>query len=225
MRLLVDSKQFEKDMKNILQYSEGFLQGVEVGKTMFLKNFGAEITLMVKEFIDSNARQDPSMLHHVYEWYQVGQPGARLYDIDYSFSKVGLSFMATFSQSRSVQRGSTTPFYDKARIMEEGQRVTIRPKKADVLRFEKDGQEVFVSGKIVVDSPGGNRVQGSFEKVFDSFFSNFMTQAFMKSSGIQRYIETPELYKRNLQNGKRSGKMIGFNTGYRWIVGAAGGLD
>jgi len=225
VKLVIDSKQFDKDMHNILQYSEGFLQGVEVGKTMFFKNFGAEISTMLKEFIDANARQDPSMLHHVYEWYQVGQPGARLFDIDYDFGKYGLSFRATFSQSRSIQKGSTTPFYDKARIMEEGIPVTIKPKKADVLRFEKDGQEVFVSGKIVVDNPGGSRVQNGFEKTFDSFFNVFMSQSFLRASGIQKYIETPQLYKSNLQNGKRGGKMVGFNTGYRWIIDAAGGIE
>jgi RNase P/RNase MRP subunit p29 len=225
MKLIIDSKQFDKDMKNLMDYSEGFMNGVQVGKTLFFKNFGMELSNVIKEFIDSNARQDPQMLHHIYEWYQVGQPGARLYDINYTFSNLGLSFMATFSQSRSVQRGSTVPFYDKAKIMEDGTRVTIKPKKASVLRFEQDGQEVFVSGKIVVDNPGGDRVQGSFEKVFNLFFTSFMTQSFLRASGIQRYIETPELFKRNLKRGKTGGKALGFNTGYRWIIGAAGGLE
>jgi RNase P/RNase MRP subunit p29 len=225
MRLVVDSRQFEKDMHNIMQYSEGFLDGVQVGKTLFFKNLGAELSMVIKDFVDSNARQDPQMLHHIYEWYQVGKPGARLYDINYTFSNLGLSFMSTFSQSRSIQKGSTVPFYDKAKIMEQGTRVTIKPKKASVLRFEQDGQEIFVSGKVVVDNPGGDRVQGSFEKVFNSFFTSFMTQSFLRASGIQRYIEAPELYKKNMATGKRAGKVAGFSTGYRWIIGAAGGLE
>jgi hypothetical protein len=225
MKLIIDSKKFEKDMHNIFQYSEGFLEGIQTGKAMFLKNLGAELSTVIKEYIDSNARQDPSMLHHVYEWYQVGQPGARLFDINYTFNNLGLSFKATFSQSRSIQDGSTVPFYDKAKIMESGKTVTIQPKKANVLRFEKDGQTIFVSGKVVVDNPGGMNVESGFQRAFDSFFMNPMTQSFLRASGIQRYIETPELYKKNLKSGKAGGKMVGFNTGYRWIIGAAGGLD
>jgi len=225
MKLVIDSKKFDKDMNNVFQYSEGFFEGVQTGKTIFLKNLGAELSLVIKNYIDSNAKQDPSMLHHVYEWYQIGQPGARLFDINYTFSNIGLSFNATFSQSRSIQKSSTVPFYDKAKIMESGKPVTIQPKKANVLRFEKDGQTIFVSGKIVVDNPGGSNAEAGFQRAFDSFFLNPMTQSFLRASGIQKYIETPQAYKKNLKNGKTNGKMVGFNTGYRWIVAAAGGLD
>ena len=38
MRITTNSKQFESQMNNIIQYSMGFLDGVENGKRVFLKN-------------------------------------------------------------------------------------------------------------------------------------------------------------------------------------------
>ena len=131
-----NSNQFKKDMNNIVNYSIGFLQGVQKGKTLFLKTLGMETVEVMKEFIDSNARVNPEMLHHIYEWSLTGSPEARLYDISYTVSNLGLSFKSSFSQSRSIKDGSRTPFYDKARIMENGIPVTIRPKTAQVLAFD-----------------------------------------------------------------------------------------
>ena len=80
--ILVDNKQFKKEMNNIMDYSIGFLEGVKGGKTAFLNNLGRETIQTLKEFVDLNARIDPAMLQHVYEWYQVGSPNARLFDIE-----------------------------------------------------------------------------------------------------------------------------------------------
>jgi hypothetical protein len=134
-----NSKQFKKDMNNIVNYSIGFLDGVHKGKTVFLKTLGMETVEVMKEFIDSNARVNPEMLHHIYEWNLTGSPEARLYDISYTVSNLGLSFKSSFSQSRSIKDGSRTPFYDKARIMENGIPVTIRPRAAQVLAFDDNG--------------------------------------------------------------------------------------
>jgi hypothetical protein len=87
-----NSKQFKKDMNNIVNYSIGFLEGVQRGKTVFLKTLGMETVEVMKEFIDSNARVNPDMLHHVYEWTMTGSPEARLYDISYTTSKHGEAY-------------------------------------------------------------------------------------------------------------------------------------
>ena len=68
MRLKIDSKKFMKDMTNILNYSEGFLEGVHSGKKEFLNLFGQQIRETLLDFIDVNARVSPETLHHVYEW-------------------------------------------------------------------------------------------------------------------------------------------------------------
>ena len=210
-------------MNNIVNYSIGFLEGVQRGKTVFLKTLGMETVEVMKEFIDSNARVNPQMLHHIYEWNLTGSPEARLYDISYTVSNLGLSFNSSFSQSRSIKDGSRTPFYDKARIMENGIPVTIRPRVAQVLAFDDNGETVFTRGPVEVLNPGGTEVEGGFEKTFDMFFNKYFSQAFLRTSGIARYLENPQVYKKDMPAGKRMGKSKGLSTGYRWIANAGMG--
>lgn len=217
MIVTLDNKMFKKEMDNILQYSFGFLEGAQKGKTKFLDSLGKETIEVLKQFIDSNARMSPDTLHHVYEWYRTGSPAARLFDIDYTVSNLGLSLKSTFRQSSSVQNGSNVPFYNKANIMENGIPVTIRPKKAKALRFEIDGEEVFSKSPVTVNNPGGN-TKNSFERVFDLFMSRYFTQSFLKNSGLLDNIKNPVAYKKNLSSGKKFGKNSGIQTGYRWIT-------
>jgi hypothetical protein len=215
-----NSAKFKKEMNNIVDYSIGFLDGIEKAKPLFLRNMGMQTVELMKEFIDSNARVNPEMLHHIYEWNQTGSPNARLYEISYTVSSLGLSFKSSFSQSLSIKDGSRTPFYDKARIIENGIPVVIRPKTAQVLAFENNGETVFTKGPITVENPGGTAAQGGFEKVLDMFFNKYFSQAFLRVSGIAQYIENPQIYKKNLQAGKRVGRSHGVSTGYRWIANA-----
>lgn len=211
---------FKKDMKNIMNYSLGFLEGVQAGKTKFLNNVGTLTKELLEEYIDSNARVNPEALHHIYEWYKVGSPDARLYDINYTISNLGLSFVSTLKQSTSIKDGSSVPFYNKAKIMEEGTPVTIRPKKSNVLVFEDGGETVFTKGEVVVQSPGGRATTGSFQKVVDTFFNRYFTQAFLRTSGVAAYLSNTDVYRKNLPAGKTSGKIKGYQVGYRWIANA-----
>lgn len=220
MRVLMNDKMFKKDMKNIIEYSVGFLEGAQAGKTQFLNNMGKLTTEILEEYIDSNARVNPKALHHIYEWYKVGSPDARLYNINYTISNLGLSFVSTMKQSTSIKDGSSVPFYNKAKIMEEGTPVTIKPNKASVLVFEDGGDTVFTKGKVTITNPGGSQVEGSFERVVNTFFNKYFTQAFLKTSGIQQYLSNPVVYSRNLKAGKSSGRSKGMQVGYRWIANA-----
>ncbi len=211
---------FKKDMKNIMNYSIGFLEGVQAGKVKFLNNVGVMTKELLEQYIDSNARVNPEALHHIYEWSKVGSPDARLYNINYTISNLGLSFVSTFKQSTSIKDGSSVPFYNKAKIMEEGTPVTIRPERSDVLVFEDGGETVFTKGEVVVQSPGGTATTGSFQKVVDTFFTRYFTQAFLKTSGIYQYFNNADVYRKNLASGKSSGKIKGYQVGYRWIANA-----
>lgn len=220
MKLVIDTRQFKKDLNNIVEYSFGYVDGVHAGKVEFFHSLGLSISEMLEKYIDSNARVNPQALNHIYEWYKVGSPNARLYDIKYTVSNLGLSFITNFKQSSSIKDGSNVPFYDKARIMEEGIPVVITPRNSDVLVFEKDGETVFTKNSVNVDNPGGDATTGAFEKVIDSFFTKYFTQAFLRSSGISSYLENPVLYKKNLTSGKKSGRSKGRDVGYRWIANA-----
>jgi hypothetical protein len=218
MRAVVDTKQFMKTMNGLINYSIGFVEGIERGKTSFFAKFGASVSELLQQYIDSNARANPQLLHHVYEWGQTGSPDSRLFDIQYIVSGLGLSFNSTFRQSTTVKSGSNVPFYDKARIMEEGIPVTIVPKNR-VLAFEDNGEQVFTTQPVKVDNPGGN-VRGEYEQAFNSFFNRYFTQAFLVSSGIAAYLERPVAYKENVLNGARMGKAKGVEVGQRWIAQA-----
>ena len=215
-----DSKAFMKDMDNIINYSLGFIEGVERGKFLFRKNLGEGIQRIASEFIDANARSNPAMLHHVYEWNQTGSPAARLFDISYTVNGSGISFKSTFSQSMSIKEGSKEPFYDKARIIEEGIPVRIKPKMARVLSFDDNGERVFTPNEVVVSSPGGDQARGGYERAFDMFFTSYFSQSFMRASGLLDYLKDTSVYKKNLGSGKRMGKSAGASVGYRWIVNA-----
>jgi len=213
----LDSNLFRKEMNNIIDYSMGFLEGTQKAKNIFLNALGKDVVDLLKQYIDSNARVRPQTLHHVYEWYQVGSPDASLFDIEYTVSNIGLSFKSSFRQSSSIKNGSSEPFYNKASVMEQGQPVVIRPKNSNVLKFEVDGEEVFTKNPVVVENPGG-ATQAGFEKVFDSFFSRYFTQTFLRKSGMLRDFENPVAYKKNLKSGAKMGRSKGVETGYRWVA-------
>jgi hypothetical protein len=218
MRIQFKTAQFEKEMRNIVEYSSGFLSGVQKGKTKFLDSVGQLTVDALKEFIDSMARVNPEAMHHVYEWNQTGSPSARLFDINYTVSGIGLSLKSTFRQSTSVKAGSNIPFYNKASIMENGIPVRIVPTKKVLAFTDENGEEVFTRNPVTVRNPGGEAVQGSYEAAFDTFINQYFSQAFLRSSGILDYIKDVSLYKKNLRAGKSMGRTKGVDTGYRWIT-------
>jgi hypothetical protein len=219
LSLTIDSRQFQKEINNIMQYSTGFLDGVQKGKSAFYMDLAPKIAELASQFVDVNSRMSPELLHHIYEWHKVGSPEARLIDIDYKITKIGITFTSSLKQSQSIKNGSNVPFYNKAKIMEEGIAVTIRPKKANALRFEVDGQEIFTSSEVTVDNPGG-QTKGQFENVLNNFFGVYFRQSFLNSSGLLQYFKTPNTYKKNLGSAKRGGRSLGLKTGYQWVANA-----
>jgi hypothetical protein len=212
-------------MNNIIQYSMGFLDGVENGKRVFIKNLGAGTIQAMAAYVDVSAKGNPNALHHVYEWYQTGSPSARLFDIDYTVSNLGLTFNSKFRQSRTLKEDSNVPFYNKASIMENGVPVTITPKKSSVLVFEQGGETIFTKSPITVRNPGGDYVAGSFERTIDEFILKYFKQSFLRASGIYDYIKKPVLYKKNFKAGSKMGKSKGVDTGFRWIANAKIGVE
>lgn len=218
MKLTLDTRKFRKEMNNVIKYTEGFMDGAQLGKKKFLFTLGEKTQEILEQYVDSNARVNPEMLHHVYEWYQTGSPEARLFDIDYTVSNLGLSFKSSFRQSTQAKSGSREPFYNKAKIMENGVGVTIKPKYSKVLRFEVDDKVVITPNPVRVNNPGGDDVEGGFEKTFDQFFTQYFSQAFLSSSGLLAQFSNPIAYKRDLPMGKRAGKSAGMKAGYRWVA-------
>jgi hypothetical protein len=155
---------------------------------------------------------------------QTGSPEARLYDLSYTVSNLGLSFKSKFTQSQSFSRDSNTPFYDKARIMEQGIPVKIAPVRSDVLVFDINGETVFTKKEVTVQNPGGTEVVGSFERAVDEFMLGYFKQSFIRASGLYDYISKPIIYKANVAAGSRMGRAKGVDTGFKWIANARVGV-
>jgi hypothetical protein len=219
LKIIMDGKQFQKEINNIMNYSTGFLEGVQRGKTQMYMSLAPKIKELAAQFVDANSRMSPELLHHIYEWEKVGSPEARLFDLDYKISGIGITFTSSLKQSSSIKQGSNVPFYNKAKIMEEGIGVTIKPKRANALRFEVDGQEVYTSREVRVENPGG-KTQGQFENVINNFFGVYFRQSFLNSSGLLQYFKYPQVYKKNLLSAKRGGRSLGLKTGYQWVANA-----
>jgi len=224
MIVSTNTKSFAKQINNIVDYSFGFLDGAQKGKSVFLNNLGHGVLTALYDYIDASARSNPKALHHVYEWMQTGSPEARLYNLNYTVSNLGLSFKSKFTQSQSFSRNSNTPFYDKARIMEQGIPVKIAPVKSDVLVFEANGETVFTRKEVTVENPGGTEVVGSFERAVDEFMLGYFKQSFIRASGLYDYISKPVLYKANFAAGSRMGRAKGVDTGFKWIANARVGV-
>lgn len=222
INLTFDTRQFDKEINNLMEYSIGFLEGAKRGKVELLRQVGERTKDLLGQYLDSSARTNPALLHHVYEWYQSGSPEARLFDLQYRAAGGSLSIDATFTQSSSIKAGSKTPFYDKAIIMERGISVTVVPRSAQALAFEDNGEQVFTKQPVVIDNPGGSQVAGGFERVFSEFFERYFTQSFMKSSGLDERLRNTSAFVRGFNQGKKRGKAYGNQVGYSWIAGKGG---
>ena len=224
IKVKFDTEQFLKEMTNAVEYSTGFIDGVNRGKVQLLENVGKAVVEGIKQFIDANARVSPQALHHVYEWYQTGSPDARLFEIEYIANQSGLSFNSTFSQSMSIQKGSKVPFYNKAQVMEQGVPVTIIPRPQKPLVFESGGDAVFTKAPVVVSNPGGDAVAGGYRRVFEQFFSQYFSQSFLKSSGILDHLNNPTPFKSNFKGATKGGKSLGIRVGHAWVTKSRGGV-
>lgn len=215
----MDSRVFERKMNNLVAYANGFIDGANLAKPQMLDELGAQVSEVISRYIDSIASANPQALHHVYEWGQTGSMSARLFNIDYIVTGSGLTMNATFSQSRSIQSGSSTPFYNKAYVMENGIPVKIKPKNSDVLAFDDNGEQVFTKKTVVVAKPGGEAVVGSFENNFNSIVSVYLSQAIFDVTDVGISVKDVNIFKRNISRGVAGGRSVGLATGKKWITG------
>ena len=144
-------------------------------------------------YIDALARSKPKSLHHVYEWKKVGNKNARLFKLN-KISQDGLSFRINYQllQSKSMVPSSNGKrrhvFANKAAVMDEGKPLVIRPKNAERLVFEYEGETVFMpKGKsVTVRRQGGSAATNQFSLAHSRFFSGRLVNESIKRSGFQK---------------------------------------
>jgi len=159
----------------------------------FTKTIFDQINQDFGAYIDSLARSKPKSLHHVYEWNKAGNPTSRLFKLN-KVSQQGLSFRVNyeFKMSRSMvpaPRGKRRHmFANKAFVMEQGLPLVIRPKNAERLVFESNGETVFMpkGAPVTVRRPGGPGARNQFSLAYSRFFSGQLVNSSIKNSGFQR---------------------------------------
>jgi hypothetical protein len=159
----------------------------------FSKVMFDQINLDFGNYIDSLARSKPKSLHHVYEWKKSGNKTARLFKLNQT-TQMGLSFGINyeFLPSKSMVPASTGKrrhmFINKASVMEKGEPLVIRPKNAERLVFEIDGETVFMpkGAPVTVRRPGGSAARNQFTLAHSRFFSGRLVNDSIKRSGFQR---------------------------------------
>lgn len=222
----IDTTEVEKVLRNTIAYSRGFLAGADAGLPVLLAKIGAAVVEALQRFIDMQAAGNPGALHHIYEWYQTGSAGGRLFEFDYAVGGNTVTFNGSTTQSSTLSNTATVPFYNKADIMESGTAITIEPSSSDVLAFEGGDGTVFTPNPVTVSQPGGPGVAGSFQRVVDMFFTQYFTQAFLASSGLLAALETPTAFASYFAAGAMGGGYgTGVKAGYEYIANAPVGLS
>lgn len=219
-----DAKDLINTLRNTTEYTKGFItetKALEPRITEKISNLSIDVFY---EYLDGLARNHPGMLHHVYEWGQVGDPFARLFLLTKAIQGDKGSISAEFLQSTSTPESSDSIFYDKASIMEEGTPVIVKEKSAKVLFFEVDGEEIFRKGPIYIANPGGSEVRGSFLKAFNEFYTNYFTNFYLKSIGFYKHFENPKDFVANFRSAVKSGNASGQGraAALSWIQSSPG---
>lgn len=141
------------------------------------------------EYADARAMMNPESLHHVYEWDETGNANSRLFKPVISNGVLSFSFLPSIKPSRN----SSQVFANKAAVMELGRPITISPKNGSVLVFEVDGETVFTPYPVVVQNPGGDSVQGSFESIYKGWIKSNLPILSLIDNGFFKSISRSQM--------------------------------
>jgi hypothetical protein len=217
-----DNAKLKITLKNTVQYSQGFIEGVELSKVNFNQELANFTLITLQKYIDSQARMNPLRLHHMYEWGRAGNASSRLFEFDTKVTNKTIRINGKFLPSKSISSTSSEPFVNKASIMENAITVVIEPKNSDVLVFEDNGETVFTTKTIYIDHPGGDEVAGGFGSTIDNFFENYFTNGLLKPL-IDKLSKASE-FSQSFPAGTRSGKNVGVNAGKKYLK-VEGGVE
>lgn len=164
-------------------------------KNLFKTTIFNQIEKDFGEYVDAQARSKPRSLHHVYEWGKIGVPSSRLFKLSKQDTE-GLSFKVNYDfniskssvPSKNKKQKKKYIFANKAIVMETGMPVVIRPRSAERLVFELDGETVFMpkGTSVTVKRPGGAQATNQFSLSYGRFFGGQLVNSSIKSSGLQR---------------------------------------
>jgi len=219
MKVRFNAKEFSKTIGNVVEYSQGFIDSAKENSKRVSQGVAEMSIDAFYQYLDNLARSHPGMLHHVYEWGQTGDPFGRLVELTSTISTRTATISADFLDSETSSGDSNQPFYDKARIMEEGIPVIINEVQAKALFFEIDGEEFFRAGPIYIANPGGSQTRGSFVRAFNEFYGKYFKEVFLTSINFYSHFSNPQEYKRFIKSAVKGGNpyTLGKNAALAWI--------
>lgn len=220
-----DAKEAMKILDNVVAYSDGFIKETKAKESTVASKLADTSIEAFYDYLDGLARTNPGMLHHVYEWGNVGNPGARLVELKKELSRGGsVSISSDFLASSTVPAGGTEPFYEKATIMEEGIPITVQAVNAKAMFFEYNGEEYFTAGPITIENPGGEAVRGSFLRAFEEFYNIYFDQVYLRAIRFYDHFSESKQYAKNFPAAVRSANAagIGRSTALKWIMSMPG---
>lgn len=216
----INAKPFIDVLKNTVAYSQAFLQESKQLQSKVSEGIADESIDGFYDYLDMLARVHPDMLHHVYEWGEVGNPEARLFELKRIASGNKQIVSSEFLPSRTVEEGSNEPFVDKARIMEDGIPVVIDTVNAEALFFEIDGEEYFRTGPIIIENPGGEATRGSFVRAFEEFYGSYFQNVYLKSIPKYKALGRATAFAKNFGAVKRgNARSAGKAAARSWLLG------
>jgi hypothetical protein len=212
----MNNLELNRILNNAVGYSQGFLEGIEMEKLQFNRILGGVAAEALGEYIDSKARMNPYSLHHVYEWNRTGDRSSRLFKFNVNAQRNFITIFGNFLPSNSVSSEGSSPFKNKAEVMESGISIVIEPKNSSVLVFEGEDGTVFTQNAIYIEHPGGDQVAGSFGEVVDEFFQQYFTSSIL--SGLLADLSNPEEFSRYFPEGAKSGgRSAGVVAGRKYL--------
>lgn len=219
----MDMRELVRKVTNAAEYGVGFLDGVQMNRIEFNRFLGGVTVEALGKYIDARARGDHASLHHVYEPGQTGSEGGRLYSFTVKPSVNIINIGGSFKRSTGIPLSGGEPFYDKARIMENGISVTIAPRNSDFLAFEDDGEMVFTTESITIEHPGGDAVAGSFGRAVDDFFEFYFTNSIL--APIMKDLSSADEFASNFAAGVRGGRPVGVKAGRQYLSVSGMGIQ
>lgn len=198
-----------------LQYEYAVARELLTGKSMDAWLDGAFVHVQENfgEWLDRRAMAMPKELAHVYEWNAVGSK--RLFQLTKKPTERGFMVSYSFLQSRRLAPINprllipgpsgkvvtrTSVFRNKAKVMESGLPVVIRPKGSNWLalpvpnarfRGKQNRRGVdqfgvgiaFSRGPVIVRNPGGPLTTGGFGRSFRTYFRSGLATKHLKYIG------------------------------------------
>lgn len=164
-------------------------QKINRGAAFVIKNY-------FNEYMDLSARRNPKAYHHIYEFDRTGDRNSRLFKANVTTTIDGAVLSFNFTQAKNANKQGYD-FPNKAEVMEKGETLIINPKRGKYLKYKLEDGRFVTSTQSVVNNPGGDEVQGSFESTFNNFMSIQGVQV-LQRFGFFKRIERGIIEKRRL---------------------------